>query len=167
MICSKRRYEMITTPRILNLSSLVLALAFSLTPTRATDESQSGSDKLEGTWFTQVTIRDCNTGAVLRTFPSLGNYLPGGTSTDTTTGISPTLRSPGFGTWEKTGGQTYSAVALAFLFNPVGTWTGMQKLSHIIRLKGDVIDYTSTVQFFDTDGKVTASGCATAVGHRL
>ena len=157
---------MIRTPRILHLSSLVLALV-SLTPAQVTDESQSGSEKLEGTWFTQVSIRDCTTGAVLRTFPSLGNYLQGGTSTDTTTGISPSLRSPGFGTWEKTGGQTYSAVALAFLFNPAGAWTGMQKLTHTIKLKGDLIDYTSTVEFFDTEGKVTTTGCATAVGHRL
>src|SRR5215467_12315821 len=66
----KKEIRLIRTPRILHLSSLVLALV-SLTPAQVTDESQSGSEKLEGTWFTQVSIRDCTTGAVLRTFPSL------------------------------------------------------------------------------------------------
>jgi hypothetical protein len=43
----------------------------------------------------------------------------------------------------------------------------MQRLTHTIKLNGDVIDYTSTVEFFDTDGKATTTGCATAGGHRL
>ena len=153
--------------RMAPLPGLVIALAMSLTPARAADDGNSGSGKLEGAWFTQVSIRDCNSGAVLRTFVSLNVFVPGGTSTDTTAGVPPALRSPGIGTWRKAGGLTYDAISMAFTFSPAGAWTGTQKLTHKIELKDDTINFTSTVQFFDANGTVTATGCATAVGNRI
>jgi hypothetical protein len=152
--------------RLTALSGLVLAVTLSLTPAQASDDS-SESGKLEGTWFTQASIRDCTTGAVLRTFSALNTFASGGTLTDTTAAVSPALRSPGLGTWEKTYGQMYSATSLAFLFNPAGAWTGTQRLTHSIRFNGDAIEFTSTNEIFNTSGTVTTTGCATAVGHRL
>jgi hypothetical protein len=87
--------------------------------------------------------------------------------TDTTAAVSPALRSPGLGTWDKTRGQTYGATSLAFLFNPAGVWTGTQRLTHSIRFNRDAIEFTSTNEIFDTNGTVTTTGCATAVGSRL
>jgi hypothetical protein len=49
---------MIRKPGILNLSSLVLALAISLTPAQATDESQSGSVAGCGRVFVRHGSRD-------------------------------------------------------------------------------------------------------------
>jgi len=151
--------------RLAPLSGLVLAAAISLTPAQASDES--GSGKIAGTWFTQVSIRDCKTGAVLRTFPALNIFAAGGTLIDTTTFVSPALRSPGMGTWAQAGRQTFNATSLAFLFSPAFAWTGTQKLTDTIELKGDVLEFTSTNQIFDTNGTVIATGCATAVGHRM
>jgi len=150
--------------RLTALSGLVLVATLSLTPARASDDN-SESGKLIGTWFTQASVRDCRTGVVLRTFSALNTFASGGTMTDTTAAVSPALRSPGLGTWEKAHGQTYSATSLAFLFNPAGVWTGTQRLTHSIRFNGAAIEFTSTNEIFDTSGTVTTTGCATAVGH--
>src|SRR5437764_12223120 len=93
---------------------------------QAGNDSNSESGKLQGTWFTQVAIRDCGTGAVLRTFSAVNTFNIGETMIDTTTGASPSMRSPGLGKWEKNGGQTYGAVSLSLLFSPAGVWTGTQ-----------------------------------------
>jgi hypothetical protein len=152
--------------RLTALSAFVLAATLSPLPARASDDN-SESGKLVGTWFTEASIRDCGTGAVLRTFSALNSFALGGTMTDTTAAVSPALRTSGLGTWEKAQGQTYSATSLAFLFNPAGVWTGTQRLTHSIRFNGDAIEFTSKNEIFDTGGTVTTTGCATAVGHRL
>jgi len=152
--------------RLTALSALVLVATLSLTPALASDDN-SDSGKLVGAWFTQASIRDCKTGVVVRTFSAINTFASGGTMTDTTAAVSPALRTPGLGTWDKTHGQTYGATSLAFLFNPAGVWTGTQRLTHSIRFSGDSIEFTSTNEIFDTSGTVTTTGCATAVGHRL
>lgn len=86
---------------------------------------------------------------------------------DTTTGASPSLRSPGLGKWEKTGAHTYSATSLAFLFSPTGAWTGTQKLMHVIEVDGDENAFRSTVEIFDIGGNTVSTGCATAAGRRM
>ena len=149
------------------LSGLLFGIAMSLTSAQAADDSKSGGGKLEGTWFTQVTIRVCGTDTVLGSFPAINTFNRGGTMMDTTTGISPSLRSPGQGKWEKTGPQTFSATSLALLFSPAGAWTGTQRLTHVIEVRGDEIGFTSTNERFDTSGTQLSTGCATAVGHRL
>ena len=146
---------------------LSLGMTMSLVPMRAADDSRSQTGKLEGTWFTQVTIRDCQNGAVLRTFSALNTFNSGGTMTDTTTGASPSLRSPGLGKWEKAGSKTYNAISLAFLFNSAGIWTGTQKLAHTIEVVGNNSTFTSTNQIFDPSGTLVSTGCATAVGQQM
>ncbi|MGI8746161.1 MAG: hypothetical protein ACR2NN_26990 [Bryobacteraceae bacterium] len=60
-------------------------------------EPESKAWSLVGTWFTQVSIRNCQTGSEVTPFPALGTFMRGGTLTDTTSAISPALRSPGHG----------------------------------------------------------------------
>jgi hypothetical protein len=134
--------------------------------TRAPAQS-AGAGKIEGTWFTQVSIRNCQTGAVLRTFPALNTFAQGGTLIDTTTGSSPALRSPGHGSWEKTGGDSYRSVSVAFLFDVAGNWTGTQKLTQTIEVQNDGFTSTAANEIFDVNGNVVATGCATAVGSRM
>lgn len=123
--------------------------------------------KLEGTWVTQVTVRDCQSGFPLRSFPALNTFHAGNTMTDTTTGASAAARTPGLGKWDKTGPQSYTAETLAFLFNPTGVWTGVQKLSHSIVADAGEITFESRVEISDTNGNVITRGCATALGRRL
>jgi hypothetical protein len=162
------------------VSMLVLAGTFFLTHTRGVkaqkaeeqegrDRSESQARKLEGTWRVQVTIRICQTGAEIRTFPSLLTFAEGGTLTETTSAASPALRGPGHGVWEKTGGHTYSAVFEAFTFNPAGAWTGTQRVTQTIDVEhdGDEFNSNASNQIFDVNGTLLAIGCSTAVGQRL
>lgn len=131
--------------------------------------SHSDGGKLEGTWYTVVTVHDCLTGATLRTFPALHTFAEGGTLIDTTTAVSPALRSPGHGTWERTGGRTFKSKSLAFLFSPTGVWTGTQTITQEIHFGGDrdQADSDASSQVFDTLGHATATLCPTAVLYRL
>jgi hypothetical protein len=147
------------------LSSLALGVAISVAP--AQDDGDSSAGKIEGTWLTQVTVRDCATGVTLRSFPAMNTFNRGETMIDTTAGASPALRSPGLGKWEKTGPRTYSATSVALLFNPAGAWTGTQKLTHVIEVNGDEMSFTTANQILDTTGAVIITGCALAVAHRL
>jgi hypothetical protein len=142
-------------------------------------ESKSQGGMLEGTWRVQVTLRDCQTGAELRpSTPALLTFAKGGTLTETTTVFPPAVRSPGHGFWRHTGGQTYTAVSEAFLFNPsappASAWVGTQRITQTIQIRDDPDELTSTAStvFFGPDGNPIpgfppAPGCATAVAHRM
>ena len=125
--------------------------------------------KLEGTWYTDVTVRDCQTGITLRTFPALNTFAEGGTLIDTTTAVNPALRSPGHGTWEKVDRHNYTSVSLAFLFSPTGVWTGTQRITQAIEVGpgGDDATSDASSQIFNTAGNLTAMQCSAAVLRRL
>jgi hypothetical protein len=158
---------------VLMVALVLMATSFQPTVLGATapqaqssEKSASEGGKLEGTWRVQVTIRDCASGAALRTFPAFLTFAQGGTLTETTTGFPPALRTPGHGVWEHLGGNTYRAVSEAFLFNPAGVWTGTQRLTQIIEISkdGEEMNSNATNEIFDINGNLIISGCATAVG---
>lgn len=154
----------------MKLSRLALwigTIAVALSPAVRAAEPEPAADSLAGTWYTQVTLRNCQTGAALRTFPALASFAAGGTVTDTTTGFPPLLRSPGHGSWEKTGPHTYRSISVAFLFSPAGMWTGVQKLIQTITIEDRHYSSTAANQIFDTGGNLTVSGCATASAARV
>jgi hypothetical protein len=159
--------------RLTLLSLLTSTIAFATSREARADEpdgqSRSQAKRLEGTWLTQVTIHDCHTGAIVREFPALNTFAPGGTLIDTTTAVGPALRSPGHGTWEKIGGQRFRAFSLAFLFNPANVWTGTQTVTQAIQIGDDPDELTSTAtsQIFDTGRNLVNAFCSTAVAHRI
>src|SRR5213596_1558460 len=131
--------------------------------------AESNARRLEGTWEVQVTLRNCQTGAALRTAPAFLTFAQGGTLVETTTVFSSAQRSPGHGFWEHTGGQTFKAVSKAFIFNPDGTWAGTQTITQAIEFGDDpdVLNSNATTEIVAPNGAVILSGCATAVAHRL
>ena len=144
----------------------ILALGSGL-KARAQSESQAGP--LEGTWRVQLTVRDCQTGAALRTFPALFTFGKGGTLTATTAGQSPALFTPNLGVWGHTGGNTYSAVSEAFVFSPAGAWIQTHRLTRAIELSSDANEFTDTVavEIFDTNRNLLVTGCGTSAGRRF
>lgn len=162
--------------RTMNVIGLALLAALTLagmistkTALGAPERAESNGPKLEGTWRVQVTIRDCNSGATLRTFPALLSFAQGGTLTETTAGFPPALRSPGHGFWRHTTDHSYLAVSEAFLFSPAGVWTGTQRLTQSIEIgdSPDQLNSTATSEIYDTNGQLITSGCATAVATRM
>jgi hypothetical protein len=135
----------------------------------AQSEDAPSHNSLEGTWSVQVTVRDCQTGAVLKTFPALFAFAKGGTVTNTTAGQSPALFTPGFGVWRHTQGQTYAAVLEAFVFDSTGAWIQTHRVTRSIELAGDADEFTDSInlEIFDTSGNLITTGCGTSVATRF
>jgi hypothetical protein len=138
--------------------------------TAMAQSEDAGSHKgLEGTWRAQVTVRDCQTNAVLRTFPARFSYAKGGTLTVTTAGQLPSLFTAGLGVWQHTNGHSYSGVSEAFFFSSAGAWTSTQRLTHVIEVGSDGNGYTDIIglEILDTNGNVIVTGCGTSVASRM
>lgn len=145
-----------------------LALSSSNSSAAAQEAGGSHGGKIEGTWRVQVTLRICQTGAEIRTFPALLTFAQGGTLTGTSTVVPPALRGGDFGIWQFNGNGSYSAVSEAFLFNG-GGWSQTQRITQAITLSQDAQTFSSSAhtEFFDTAGNLLSGGCATAVATRM
>jgi hypothetical protein len=150
-------------------AALVLAGMLVLAPQKARAQSESQAGRIEGTWRVQLTVRNCQTGEPLRSFPALFTFAKGGTLTATTAGQSPALFSPNLGVWGHTDGNTYSAVSEAFVFSPAGAWIQTHRLTRAIELSSDANEFTDTVtlEIFDTNRNLIATGCGTSAGRRF
>jgi hypothetical protein len=154
------------------MAVLVLAYMFFLgsgLTARAQSNGDNSQKGLEGAWRLQVTVRDCNTGQPLRTFPGVFTFAQGGTATVITSGQLPSLATPGLGVWKHTEGHNYAAVTDAFVFSPAGVWIQTHRLTRAIQVSIDGDEFTDTValQILDTAGNPIATGCATSLATRL
>jgi hypothetical protein len=142
-----------------------VAVAIALTVAEVPAFVQDGQT-LEGAWRVTVTIRNCQTGAPLRTVLALNTFVPGGSMFETANG---SLRGPSHGTWQKIAGHDYTATFLFFTFHPDGSWLGSNKITRTITLSGDHQTFTAiaSVAVFDASGKLTATGCATEAAQRF
>ena len=147
----------------------ILVLGSGLTAKPQSADTGSDDNGLEGTWRVQLTIRNCQTGVALRTFPALFTFAKGGTLSVTTAGQLPALSTTGLGVWRHTDGHAYSAVSEAFVFSTAGVWTQTHRLTRAIEIGNNKDEFTDTVglQIFDTNGNVIVTGCATSVGSRF
>jgi hypothetical protein len=128
----------------------------------------SANRNLIGTWEVQVSIRDCVSEQVVRTFPSLLTFGAHGTLIETTAGGSPAVRGPGHGNWQMIGNGIYSAVFKAFRFNSDGDWIGGQTVRQVMTLeKTGIWTANASVEITDTAGNIISTGCATGIGLRL
>lgn len=129
----------------------------------------SQAKRIEGAWLLQVSRYDCQTGAAIQAFQSLVTFAQGGTLSNVTTGTNPALRTTGLGTWRRTGDHTFRAVTVVFLFDPAGVWTTTQRIANRLEIGSDPDELTGTtkVHFFDTNGNLISTGCATVLGRRL
>jgi len=132
-------------------------------------EDDGSRNGLEGAWRLQLTVRDCQTGAALRTFPAVATFAKGGTLTLTTSGQLPSLSTTALGVWRHVNDHSYSAVSEAFFFSPAGAWIQTHRLTRAIELSSDANEFTDTVtlEIFDTNRNLIATGCATSAGRRF
>ena len=141
----------------------------------AADSDRSDND-LEGTWRVEVTTQDCATGTALSAFKAVLTFAKGGTMSGTTSNpaFRPGQRTSDHGVWRPTGHDTYRAVSEAFvLFDspaapPVPGFTrGVHRLNQVIKVEDDVFASNASVRFFNANGDLLVTGCATAVGRRM
>ena len=149
----------------------------------------SGSRKgLVGTWFVQVTLRNCVSNAPLGSFASLVTYHRGGTLSESTSSPAFAIgqRNPGTGNWEFDGHHEYSQRMIALInfntpanlpgtpgFNPAlpvspGFFAGWQTVSHtVVPIDADHATSSGTNDFYRADGTLYRTGCSTAVSSRF
>lgn len=152
-----------------SLAAIVLCMGVVVATAKAQDAgSASHGGQIEGTWRVQVTLRNCQTGVEVRTFPALLTFAQGGALTGTSTVVPPAARGGDFGIWRFEGNGSYAAVSEAFIFTG-GTWSQTQRITQAITLSQDSNTFSSNAhtEFFDTAGNVVSSGCAIAAGARM
>ncbi len=127
------------------------------------------SRRIEGTWRIRTTLRNCQTGAELRSFPGLNTFVAGGSMIATGAPSSPALLSSGHGVWEYMAGRSYINTVVFFRFNPDGTYAGTQKITRHIELADDSDEFTTndSVEFFDSSDNLISTGCVTGTGKRV
>lgn len=145
---------------------------------QANDSSDQATKKevrrIEGVWLPIVTITDCQTEAVVATFPSMEIYVRGGGYI----GFGAVQKSDqvGMGAWRHVGGRTYVSEYQFFGYAPapVGAPDGapdgtLLKVSATIRLSADGRSFTSseTADVLDTAGNVLARVCGSRQATRL
>lgn len=139
-----------------------------LTNEKSSDQDGDG-ERIVGTWDVQVTIRNCGTGAAIRTFPSTTSYLSGGVYIESTSGIPQALKTPGQGVWSRLSGHTYRLSFKSFTFDAGNNFTGWQIVRHQLTLnrRADEIESAGTVEVYNPDGNLLFTGCSTAVATRF
>jgi hypothetical protein len=129
---------------------------------------------LEGTWQAQLTSINCETGEPLVTpppFVSLITFTRSGSIIEQSNSLF--LRSIGQGTWQHTGGQSYTSTVTFFRFgfNPSAAnpfpFIGTVRITKQIELSLDGNEYTATTQaqFTPVSGSPTTT-CLRDVAHR-
>ena len=134
----------------------------------AVAETTSGADPIEGAWASDVTIKDCTSGAVLGQFKGTTLFIRGGTLAADNTMPVPT-RGAAFGVWQVAASGSYGANMWFYRFNADGTPAGTQKVKRVFTLSADsnAVTGTLTLQVIDNSGAVVHEGCGTEAGTRV
>ncbi len=129
------------------------------------------SEDIKGVFQTTVTQRNCQTGSPTGTFVGLLTFNEGGTLAETSTVLSPALRTPGHGVWSfDPNSQQYSLAFTFYRFNPDGTFAGRTVGRQTLTLApgGNELTSSGTVQAFNAAGiQLGTGGCATSVATRF
>ena len=140
---------------------------------RANEQSgDQGARAIEGVWLPIVTITDCQTQAVIATFPSMEIYVRGGGYI----GFGAVTQSDqiGMGAWRHTGGGNYTAQYQFFGYTPFGAPNGtpdgtLLRVSATVQLNAAGTEFASsqTADVVDAAGNVLAQVCGTRTATRL
>ncbi|MEJ7862452.1 MAG: hypothetical protein WKF90_12555 [Pyrinomonadaceae bacterium] len=133
-------------------------------------------NELEGTWDVQVTVRNCQTGVAIRTYPELQTFMFGGTMLASTSGIPPSRVTPGQGVWSHAGRNTYRFKFKDFNFDANGNFTGWVIIKHEVNLafsriisqqRTDKFESAGTAEVYSPNGNLLFTGCATETATRF
>jgi hypothetical protein len=132
--------------------------------------NNGGSNKvLAGAWNATVTMRVCQTGAAIRSFPAMYAFERGGTMHEFSTGNAPLGRSPAYGIWSHLSEQRFYASYQIFRFNADGSYAGRVKVRKYfdVDFLGQSFTATGTNEILDLNGNLIVTGCTTETGTRF
>jgi hypothetical protein len=158
--------------------SAAVALMLSTANLAPAQSSNSNGRTVEGTWYVEVTPRNCGTGAPAGpVINGLVTFAAGGTLTEAAggTAFAPGQRSPGHGTWSHQGGPTYQQRFVAMILfttapgaSGPGFEAGWQTVDHTVEvIDSDHIESSGGNKFYRMNGELYRSGCSTASGRRF
>ena len=142
------------------------ALVTMVAPKAAGQGTQGG--RLQGTWEMQITLTDC-VGHVIRSFPSLVEFMAGGTMIESNGGTAQALKTPGEGVWSHTTNNDYAFRFKFFTFDALNVLTGWTIIAGetTVDSTGHVNAGPATVQVYDSNGNLLVSLCADIAGTRF
>jgi hypothetical protein len=158
--------------KIIGGTMLILAIislvAYGIVFAQDKSDFQSGG-RLEGTWDARVAITNCQTGAEIRSFASIGTFMFGGTMIDSTSGMPQALKTPGHGVWSHVAGNTYKFSFKSFGFDPAGVFTGWTIIRHeaVLDSKGSEYASSGTAEFYAPNGTLVGTGCSATTAVRF
>jgi len=125
----------------------------------------AAAPQMEGTWRVTTSVADGPP-----PFSNLYSFNSGGTlhETDEIQLLSPSA-GPGAGVWTKLGGNQYAFTWESYLFDfGSDSPTGRLQVRGLLTLTGkDTYTAVDQYAFYDTNGNVTLSGCATEEATRM
>ena len=128
-----------------------------------------GARVLEGAWSVQVTLRVCQTGVPIRTFPRMNTFMQGGTMQEFAAAGPPSLRGPGQGIWSHSDERNFTYAIHFLRFAADGTFNGSVRERRSVEVNPDGSTYnaTGTGEVFDANGNLIVTTCATEAGTRF
>lgn len=134
----------------------------------------SGGEKtIVGTWRTHVRPRNCETDEVAPVgLRGLFSFHEGGTLSEygIGPGLTPALRSPGHGDWQRLPGWDEYTYAFTFYrYDAMGNVIGSTRVRSALRLaqRGDAFSSNSEVEVLDANDGLLMTACARADGTRF
>jgi hypothetical protein len=160
---------MMNKPNIVRLA-LVLASLVAVTIASGQDPRPVGTvgGRLLGTWEMQITLTDC-AGHVIRSLPSLIEFVAGGTVVESNGGTPQALKTPGEGVWRHTTDSNYAFRFKFFTFNAQNVFTGWTIIAGetTVDETGDANTGSATVKVYDPNGVLLVTLCAETAGTRF
>ena len=138
-----------------------VAMAFAGSQTKLMAQSHS----LDGTWDVNVTVVNCQSGAIIRTVRSLQMFSHDGSFTETANTF---LRGSSLGSWSHADLGLYDEMYWFFRYNPDGTFKSIAAAANKVELSSDGKTFTAsgTVTDYDATGNEISVGCVTHAAVR-
>jgi hypothetical protein len=169
---SRFEEDLVERSSLKSIAAATLPAALAVIVTQACTDSTSAqptaaTDPIEGVWNSQVTITNCQTGAIMRQFAALNLFIHGGSLVDTDT-QPPASHGAAFGTWLNSNGPQYASTFELFRFNADGSFAGTNKVARTITLSAGGAAFTSSfsVTVEDPEGATLSTACGTETATR-
>ena len=116
----------------------------------------------------EITLTDC-AGHVIRSFPSLIEFVAGGTVVESNAGTPQALKTPGEGVWHHTTDNDFAFRFKFFTFDAQNVFTGWTIIAGetTVDTTGNANSGTATVEVYDPNGNLLVSLCAETAGTRF
>ncbi|MGK2925631.1 MAG: hypothetical protein ACSLE2_08410 [Lysobacterales bacterium] len=154
------------------VTTLILPLLASAALAWPIAASAGGAKALEGTWDVTVTMRNCQTGDAIRSFPRMLTFAKGGTLSEYAaagTDAMPVARAPGHGAWAFLGDSLFTYSVKFMRLTASGAPDGFISEVRDVAMdhSGDSFTADGRAVITFVNGAQSPVFCATEAGTRL